>query len=174
MWEPYRGWGAGLRGAACHDALRVTAAARPPNSKHTRPAATATIGPLRAGAPLEGHQQYGSTQSPKSQVRRKGSRPYLLAETRERDSELPCAGIFLAPAPEALADTKDASLGLARSGTSLWRRPSVAFWWPLTDLLSIRAHSEGPRGGDQIVWGPLGSPRKRRVIALAGPSGAVC
>lgn len=94
MWEPYRGWGAGLGGPACHAALRVTAAARPPNSKHTRPAATATIGPLRAGAPLEGHQQHGSTQSPKSQVRRRGSRPYLLAETRERDSELPCAGIF--------------------------------------------------------------------------------
>lgn len=87
MWEPYRGWGAGLGGPACHAALRVTAAARPPNSKHTRPAATATIGPLRAGAPLEGHQQHGSTQSPKSQVRRRGSRPYLLAETRERDSE---------------------------------------------------------------------------------------
>lgn len=101
---------------------------------------------------------------------RGGSRPYQLAEPRERDSELPCAGA-LCP-PRTLARTQEAPAstlhGPARhSGEDLlWHKGHSG--GPLRTFSPSRLTWRGHAVGDQIGWRPLGAPRKRRVIAAAG------
>lgn len=73
----------------------------PPTQQQTHAPCPLQSAGAREQVPLsKGPQQQGSTQGPKSKVRRRGSRLYQLAMARERDSELPCAGTFYPPPPK--------------------------------------------------------------------------
>lgn len=81
--------------------------------------------------------------------RREGPAPHQRAKSRERDSELPCAGTPAAPPRTPTETPRCPPQSCKARHVTLARTPRVAhraLWWPHADLLSAQTHSEGPSG----------------------------